>query len=923
MQTPSPVPGRLFRFVASYPRAIVAVSLLLALLSVLYTRHAMEYLTGRDDLMPKNRQFYLNNAAYNREFGAPDDIVVVIESPDREQAALFGERLEQALRQERGLFSDLFFPGGLPFFRQNGLLFMSLEELRTLKKNLLMAQPALKALSASPSVQTLFTHLTAEIDAWLAGDRVSPTEQERLARITFMLEKLDAGFTSFGGGGMTNLSLEGFFLGSGGQESAFAKAGRMQILTITPVRTSDSFVPGEKAIPTVRREIEALKKLPEFKGVTAGLTGVPVLEHEEMTTSEKDITLATAVSLLLTVLLLLIAFRGVATMLAAMISLGVAICLSFGFATLVVGHLNILSMVFAIMLIGIGIEYGIQVVLRYKEELDLGRDEEGAIGEGLNRNIWAILMAAATVAAAFLTFVATDFKGISELGIIAGGGVAICVLVTFTVLPALLVIIARRKRKQGPGTGDQGMPALGSGREALGTTVKPARGSRLVAEFKPLLFGHPRAVLGMTAVLVLASLYPASRMSFDYNLMNLQAKGLESVAYAYKLMRSSENSGYFAVTSATSPEEVRSLTKRLEALPEVDHVVSLLTFIPDHQQEKLAELADLRRQLDDVKPAPYEGDLRLMELPAVFEGFRNSVEKLTEALVAANRPQAKPVGGFLATLDRFFSSLEKEKDRNATAMLRDFQGGMFASLPEKIGMLKESLSASPITEADIPPELRKRFVGKSGKFALQIAPKKEIFDREPLEAYLRAVRSVVPAAAGEPVMVYESMTIMRDSYRSAFVYAFIAIVVILLVTFRSVLYAAIGLVPLVVGLLFMVAGMWLCGISFNSANIIVLPLILGIAVDSGIYIINRFRREDETAVEVVTRSTGIGVICNTLTIMASFGALMVAHHQGVFSIGAVMSLGMVACQFAFILVLPAILTIVGKNGGRGPGTRDR
>jgi hypothetical protein len=228
-------------------------------------------------------------------------------------------------------------------------------------------------------------------------------------------------------------------------------------------------------------------------------------------------------------------------------------------------------------------------------------------------------------------------------------------------------------------------------------------------------------------------------------------------------------------------------------------------------------------------------------------------------------------------------------------------------------MLRESLNAAPVTEADIPQELRKRFVGKSGKFAMQIAPKKEIFDREPLEAYLRAVRSVAPDAAGEPVMVYDSMTIMRDSYESAFIYAFIAIVAILLIAFRSVTYAVIGLVPLVVGLLFMVAGMWLCGISFNSANIIVMPLILGIAVDSGIYIINRFRREDETAVEVVTRSTGLGVIYNTLTIMASFGALMVAHHQGVFSIGVVMSLGMVACQFAFILVLPAILTLVGKR----------
>jgi hopanoid biosynthesis associated RND transporter like protein HpnN len=908
MQIHSLSPGALFRFIARYPRTIVIVSLLLAVISVLYTQQSMEYLTGRDDLMPKNRKFYLDNAAFKEEFGGPDDIVVVIESGDREQAALFGERLETALRKEQALFSDVFFPGGLPFFRKNGLLFMPLADIQALKQNLLMAQPVLQALSAAPTVQTLFTFLTGEIDAWLVGDRISPQEQERLARITFMLEKLDVGFTSFGKGGMTNLSLEGFFLRSGDKESAFAKAGKMQILTVTPVKKEGSFVPAEDAIPVVRREISVLQKLPEFKGVTVGLTGVPVLEHEEMTTSQKDITLATVVSLILTVILLLIAFRGLATMLAAMISLGVAICLSFGFATLAVGHLNILSMVFAIMLIGIGIEYGIQVVLRYKEELALGTDELAAIGQGLDRNIWAILMAAATVAAAFLTFVATDFKGISELGIIAGGGVAICVLVTFTVLPALLILLARWRARKASRSGTT-KPAPDSGLPARENT----KSSGFREQIKTLLFGYPKAVLVITALLCLASLYPVSQISFDYNLMNLQAKGLESVTYAYKLMRSSENSGYFAVTMANTEEETRARTKQLEALPEVDHVVSLLTFVPDQQKQKLAELAELRRALGEIKPVPYEEDLKVMELPVVFENFRNSVVKLKSALVDGKKPEAKPVGAFLATLDTFFKSLEKEKDGNAVGMLRDFQGGMFASLPEKIGLLKESLNAAPVTTADIPQELRKRFVGKTGKLALQVAPKREIFDREPLEAYLTAVRSVDPNAAGEPVMVYESMTIMRESYRSAFIYAFVAIVVILLIAFRSVTYAVIGLIPLVVGLLFMVAGMWLFGISFNSANIIVLPLILGIAVDSGIYIINRFRREDETAVEVVTRSTGLGVVYNTLTIMASFGALMLAHHQGVFSIGAVMTLGMVACQFAFILVLPAILTLVGKR----------
>jgi len=874
--------GRLFSLASGHPWLVLSLALILSALSIWFTAQRMEFLTGRDDLMPKNTSFNRDFHAFRAEFGDMEDIVVVIESTDAERAGAFGSRLYQELAKDKEHFSDVFYPFALPFFQKNGLLFMPLDDIKELRRNLTLAAPVLRELSREPKVSTLFTHLTGRMERYVAGD------QKELPGLVFMLDKLGAGFQTFGGGKGAPPSLETVFMSS---NSSFAKAGQQQILTVLPVRKSVGFVPAVAAIAKVRAEVAKLKKLPEFKGVTAGLTGSPVLENEEMATSQKDISLATVVSLALTVVLLLLAFRGVLNVFAAMVSLLVAISLSFGFATLAVGHLNILSMVFAIMLIGIGIEYGIQVVLRYQEELRSGEPELDAIATGLSRNVWAIVMAAATVAAAFLTFIFTDFRGIAELGIIAAGGVAICVAVTFTVLPAMLVLLVRRRKPR---------------------AAKPARA---IGEsgLTGLLYGHPKAVIALTAICCLFSLYPLYRIGFDYNLMNLQAKGLESVKYAYKLMLSKENAGYFAALSANTREEVAAKTKALEALPTVDHVVSIDSFVPDQQKEKLAELAAIRQELSGVNPGAYEEELSLMELPTVFENFRNATVKLKAKLDAEKRPEAQPVGKFLTVLDRFFAGLEKEKDRNAVGMLQDFQGGMFRDLPTKIGLLKESLNPSPITDADIPAELRSRFVGKTGKFMIQVAPKGEIFDLKPLKTYLDDVRRVDPHATGEPVMVYESMTIMRDAYRMAFIYAFAAIVVILLITFRSIKFTLIGLVPLVVGILFMVSGMWLFGISFNSANIIVMPLVLGIAVDSGIYIINRFRREDGSAASVVMSSTGVGVLLNTLTIMASFGALMVAHHQGVFSIGAVMSLGMVACQIAFMITLPAVLTLAGKK----------
>lgn len=850
----------------------------------------MEFLTGRDDLMPKNSPFQVDYRAYRAEFGDQEEIVVVIESDDAERATKAADALYARLNREKDVYREVFYPGGLPYFRKNGLLFMPLEDIKRLRATLTMAAPVLKNLAASPSVQTLFTSLTHQIDGYLAAP--DPTTLKSLA---FMLTTLDKGFKGFDGKNST-MSMDSFLKGGGdGTPSMLESAGKQQVITILPVKEQTSFTASEKAIKATRAALSEMLRKPEFKGVTAGLTGVPVLEYEEMATSQRDLEIATLLSLTLTVILLLFAFRGLLNVIAAMVSLIVGICLSFGFATLAIGHLNILSMVFAIMLIGLGIEYSIQVVLRYQEELRGGATGLAAIETGLTTNIRSIIMAAATVAMAFATFAFTDFKGIAELGIIAAGGVFICVAATFTVLPAMLILLERFRKQNG---------AVASA---------PQKKAREPHPFLQTLFNAPRAVLVATLLLSIACIYPTVRTQFDYNMMNLQAKGLQSVEYAYKLMRSKENSGYFAVVTAQNATDARQLTERLERLPAVDHVVSLPALVPEQQGAKLAELAALRQVMDTVRPVAYEENLRVMELPTVFENFRDRVNRLKLALETRKAGEAKPVGAFLVTLDGFFASLEKEKDKNALGMLREFQGGMFAELPDKLRMLKGSLEASPVSAVDVPGQLQQRFVGKSGKLLLQVAPKKEIFEHGPLQEFVTQVKSVVPNATGEPVMVYESLTVLRDSYLKAFGYAFIGIALILLINFKSLRFALLGSLPLAAGLLLMVGSMWLAGIRFNSANIIVLPLILGVGIDSAIYIINRYRQGSETPAQVAMSSAGIGVFLNALTILFSFGALMVAHHQGVFSIGAVMSLGMVASVAVFMVFLPALLEIWGKR----------
>jgi uncharacterized protein len=881
--------SRLFSMIIRHPRIVLAVALLLATLSIVYTSLKLEFLTGRDDLMPRHATFQQDYQAYRAAFGDQEEIAVVIEGADPALVSRFSDALYGRLTQEKRLFLDVLYPGGMPYFRQNGLLFMSLDELKAMAATLEMAGPILQELAVAPSIQTLFSSLTGQIDDYLKAP--SPV---KLQRLTFMLGTLDKGFAGFDSK-KSALSMDSFLSGGAdGKPSALENAGRQQVLAIRPLKETDSFVPAEKAIKKVREELNILRQKPEFKGITAGITGVPVLEYEEMATSMDDMTIASVLSLALTVILLLFAFRGVKNTVAAMVALLIAISIAFGLATLFVGHLNILSMAFAVMLLGLGVEYSIQVVLRHQELL-LHDSFETALQESLASNLRPVLLAFATTALAFLTFLLTDFRGIAELGLIAAMGVFVCFAATFTVLPALLVMMNKGQGARGKGPERQGQGARNKGQG--------------IARF----FARPSLIVAATALLALAGTAALPRVPFDFNMLNLQAKGLESVTYAYKLMKSKENSGYFGVSMAKDHDEAIRLTKRFEALPSVDHVVSLPALVPDQQPEKLAELERIKQVMAKMQPVAYEENLRVMELPAIFEGFRERVEKLKLGLEAQKLPEAQPIATFLKTLDRFFAGLEKEKDGNALTMLREMQEGMFAPLPEKLKLLKESLQARTVTEADVPQALKQRFVGKDGRLLLQIAPKKEIFNEQPLAEFVTQIKTVDPHATGEPVSVYESFKILKLSYLEAFLYALGGVVLILLIAFRSLRSTLLGVTPLAVGLLLMVGGMWLFGLKFNVANIIVMPLLLGVGIDSAIYIISRHLKGEESPVEVATSSAGKGVFLNALTILFSFGALMVARHQGVFSIGAIMSLGMTAIVLAFLVFLPALLLLLEKK----------
>lgn len=883
--------SRFFEAIIRHPRTVLLVALFLSAVSIIYTWQKLEFLTGRDDLMPANAAFQHDYQAYRAAFGDQEEIAVVVESDDPALVSSFSDALYQRLSEEKRLFLDILYPGGLDYFRQNGLLFMPLAELETMGATIAKVAPTLVALAEDPSINTLFITLTEQIE-----DYLQQPSDNKLQGLAFMLGLLDKGFSDFNGQGNL-LSMDVLFSGkTDGEPSMLETAGKQQVLAIRPLKEEDSFVPAEQAIKKIRADLQILRQKEEFRTVTAGITGIPVLEYEEMSTSMNDMTKASVLSLLLTTFLLLVAFRGIKNTLAAMTSLLVAISIAFGMATLLVGHLNILSMAFAVMLLGLGVEYGIQVVLRHQELLQHG-DFRQTLLEALSSNLRPVLLAFITTALAFLTFLLTDFRGIAELGIIAAAGLLICFITTFTVLPATLVLVHRKTIKM----------------DTLPDNPETQADSKTVHPWVSRILSRPGLIVAATAALSITGALLITRVPFDFNMLNLQAKGLESVQYAYKLMKSKENSGYFAVSLARDNDQVEQLTRQFEALPTVSHVVSMLTLVPDQQKAKLAEISRMKQLLAEMQPVEYEDNLYVMELPATFEEFRDVVVQLSDRLKTDDKSEATLVAAFLTTLDGFFAELEKEQDGNALTMLRELQESMFAPLPARLEQLKASLDANYISGADIPEQLRQRFIGNDGQLLLQVVSAQEIFEEGPLAEFVNQIKSVDPHATGEPVSVYESFKILKKSYLQAFLYASGGMVVVLLLAFRSIRPALLGITPLAAGLLLMVGGMWLCGLKFNVANIIVMPLLLGVGIDSAIYIISRHLRGEESPLQVATSSAGKGVFLNAITILFSFGALMVAHHQGVFSIGAVMSLGMTTIVLAFLLLLPALLLLSDRH----------
>ena len=663
------------------------------------------------------------------------------------------------------------------------------------------------------------------------------------------------------------------------------------------------------AIYRLRELISQTKQ--EVPGVNAGLTGETVLELDEMAQSQKDTMKASIVSLILCALIFIYGYNETGRPIKATICLLVGLAYTFAFATLTIGHLNILTITFLPMLIGLAIDFGVHLITRYEEELRHGKTEQAALTKAMVFTGQGIFMGALTTAGAFLAMAFTDFKGIKEMGVICGGGLMVCLVPMMTALPALLL----------------------RGRQNVIDHQIHEDDTR--ARIENIWLQRPVLV---TAIIVVTCVMAASELrqvKFDYNLLDMQSDGLAAVVYEQKLIDSAEKSVLFAAVEADSPDEAVQLEKKIRALTNVvTDVESIAGFLSQNQSAKLQliseikhEVAPLQFNAPDMRPVDVYGLSRTLYS---FSGYcgqaRTHIGDSDESLAQ----QFLSLQGTVQDLRRAMLSDDEDVLAEHADKLAQFQQALFDDLRQTFEALQQQDDRAPLRIADLPPALRDRFVGVHGKFLLQVYPKKDVWQRTNQEEFVTALRRTLdpddtnhPIITGTPVQLLEYTSLLVNSYITAAWYSLFAIAIMVLLHFRSLIAVALSLIPVAIGTLWLAGLMGGLGVPFNPANIMTLPLVIGIGVTNGIHILNRYA--EERTPSILARSTGKAVLVSGLTAIAGFGSLILAQHRGIHSLGVIMSAGIAACMIAGLTFLPALLNLLGRAHllGKKPGTGEK
>jgi len=867
--------GWLTRQSLRFPIPMIVLAVSLALVALMLTGSRLGFRTSRLDLLNPESGYNRLWIEYINEFGDEDDAVVVVEGSSREEVVPVLEEISEALIREDRLFHAVLHEVDLSKIRSKGLHYLSPADLRDLERFLIKVEPIIKG----DWTRLNLGNMTGGVSLRLQQRGVSQSASTRAATLQ-ELERLSQSLREA-------LSQNGSYqspwpemphlvatLSEVGSEYLLTNEGRLGVVLLRLAEDKGNFAQGTKAITALRNLIAQIQtRYPETK---IGLTGLPVMENDEMRASQSAMLRASVLSLTGVACLFVAGFGGLRHPLMTVLSLLLAMAWSFGYITLAIGHLNILSISFAVILIGLGIDFGVHYAARYLQLRSTTRKTDEALVGTASSVGPGIVTGAVTTAIAFFMAGFSEFTGIVELGIIAGGGILLCCLAAMTVLPAMIHLYDVKRLD------------------------RPAPVPLDIYGWLTPLFSRPLLVLlGTTAVTGLIAL-GMSRLWYDHNLLNLQPDGLESVKLERKLINESDQSVWFALSIAKDREELLARRDRFLQLESVARVQEIASLFPTDHGQKGPVIERIQRRLADL---PERAPKIPVDPPAELGRALARAQTLLVGTAQAARVRRQ--------LEQVRDTLRRMPLRECWQRLSDYQDRMAGDLLTRLHVLWTMANPEPPQLADLPESLVTRFVGQRGRFLLKIYSKSDIWDMDAMEKFVREVRSVDPRATGNPLQTYEASRQMKRSYEQAAWYALAAILMVLYLDFRSVRYALLAMLPLGLGTLQMFGLLGLLNIPLNPANMIVLPLILGIGIDDGVHLVHDFRRQSGRY--RTSASTASAVLITSLTTMVGFGSLMIASHRGLQSLGRVLTIGVSCCLFSSLVILPALMAWLTRN----------
>ena len=832
--------------------------------------------TDLTEMISEKLPFRQDVREFHREFPQlVNNVVVVVRGPSPEQARQARDLLALRLAADGGVFRSVYAPGGGDFFARNGLLYLGVDQLEELGDKLAEMQPFLALLSRDFSLSGLFSVLTRIV------------EQKEVALdagggLPLLFDRLAGVFAAVGAGRKAHMDWQSLVM------TGRLHAAESQFILLQPA-SGGRGNPAKRAVLAIRQAAQDLRLADRFH-TKLDITGKPVINWQDLRSVRRDITIASLVSFVLVGIVLYLGLGSLRLVLAGLFTLVTGLAWTIAFAILVVGQLNMISVTFVVLFIGLGIDYGIQIFLRYKELLIGGRPHMEAIAEAVSATGNTLLLCAISTAIGFYAFVPTAYVGASELGLISGTGMFLIFLASITVLPALMAILPEKRQKSLP--------------LAMGGT------------FARLLVRYPRPILATAGAALLASLFLLPHITFDTNPFNMSDQGSPALRAAMRLFTGERTTPWTISVLAPDHRQARQLAARLKALPEVSAAITIDDFVPADQEEKLAMIEDMSLSMPSAPPADREPDphrcqrdrAALISLDRALEqrlaagGLERQVREAMGRLASGVRV----IGGQLSGPGR-----EKEIfDRLEQALLPDL-----AALIRRLNRLME---AEPVTLARLPAPLVSRYVSADHHYRVQVFPGRDLRDRHNLEQFVSAVTAIAPRATDQPVTVLKAGETIVRAFRNASVLAFVLIGLFLRLTMRSMTEVLLVLAPLVLALCYTAAATVLLDIPFNFANIIVVPLLLGIGVDAGIHVLHRVREVHGRLVHVLETSTARAVLFSSLTTVMSFGTLSFMHHAGTASMGKLLTLSVTLMIVCTLIVLPAWLELYGPfaSGGK-------